>query len=120
MFLNTLDIKLGKIRKIAEKKRLSDCGICLDDKRGRHGHQKKTSTNQIDSIKNHIGLFPAYKSHYSRSHSDKKYLTSDLSISKMYRMYKEYCEEKQIQPTSESFYRKVFNENFNLSFHRPE
>lgn len=120
MFLNTLDIKPGKTKILAAKKRESASGgICSNDNRGRHGHQIRVSINAIAIIEQHIRSFPSYISHYSRLHTDKKYLSQDLNIAKMYKLYKEDCISKNIQPQLESFYRKVFVENFNLSFHRP-
>jgi hypothetical protein len=55
-----------------------------------------TSSENIDHIKNHINLFPRVESHYCRKDSRKLYLSSDLSISKLYDLYKNgYCIEKQ-------------------------
>ena len=64
-------------------------------------------------------MFPSFESHYSRSHSEKKYLNPDLSISKMYRLYKNYCEDIKTKAQSEPMYRKVFVEEYNLSFKKP-
>ncbi|KAG5892259.1 hypothetical protein JTB14_034210 [Gonioctena quinquepunctata] len=119
MFLGTLDIKPGKVKVLAKKKRLSTSGICPDDKRGRHGHQPKISNEAISTIENHMKSFPSYISHYSRSHTDKQYLSQELTISKMYRFYIDYCAPQNIKPELESFYRKIYVENFNLSFHKP-
>ena len=70
-------------------------------------------------IKDHIRKFPAYKSHYTRGTSERKYLNPDLTIAQMYRLYKEHCQENDIVPENEHIYRKVFNEDFNLSLHHP-
>lgn len=37
----------------------------------------------------------------------------------MYKLYKEYCTENNMQCEKQSFYRKIFVEEFNLSFHCP-
>ena len=120
MFLNTFDISLKKVRVIVEKKRSSEGKICPEDKRGKHGNQPKVPENDKLLIKEHINLFPAYQSHYSRSHTQKKYLSPDLSIAEMHRLYVDYCKARNIEPQKASLYRKIFVEEFNLSFHRPK
>jgi len=37
----------------------------------------------------------------------------------MYRLYVEHCHQKSLQPVKESYYRHVFDTEFNLSFHQP-
>lgn len=37
----------------------------------------------------------------------------------MYRLYVIHCVEKEIAPRNEAIYRKIFVEEFNLSFHKP-
>lgn len=37
----------------------------------------------------------------------------------MYELYKEMCEDKNKPPVKEYTYRKIFNTQFNLSFHKP-
>ena len=37
----------------------------------------------------------------------------------MYKLYVEQCNQKSFQPVKESYYRHVFNTEFNLSFHQP-
>lgn len=120
MFLNTLDIRQGKIKILSRKKRESTSGsICPNDERGKHGNHHKVNVDDVALVEDHIKRFPSYISHYSRSHTEKKYLSQDLNIAKMYRLYKDECILNNIQPQLESFYRKIFVEKFNLSFHRP-
>ena len=78
----------------------------------------KTSDDDIEFIKQHISSFPWYQSHYSRQDNPtRKYLSSNLSIAKMYDLYKEKCqEEKRGTTCSKWIYRRTFNEAFNLSF----
>lgn len=121
MFVNTFSITLMKIRVIVEKRRKSGTNMCPPDGRGKHGNQIKLSAQAKQNVMNHIKLFPAYESHYSRNRSEKKYLRSDLNISKMYCLYRIYCNEKYITDiASEVMYRKIFVEEFNLSFHQPK
>ena len=119
MFFSTFSITLKKARVISEKMRQSESGIITPYGRGRHGKQKKISPESLEMIKKHINKFPAWKSHYARADSERKYLSQDLTIAQMYRLYIEDCNDNNIPPENESAYRKVFNNDFNLSFHYP-
>jgi len=70
-------------------------GICMknigvnglsigEDKRKNHYFWNKTSTTDIDFVKEHINRFPRIESHYCRKDTSKLYLASDLTKSKMY------------------------------------
>jgi hypothetical protein len=52
-------------------KRFSDGKICLEGKREKHKNHPKVPENDRLLIKEHINLFPAYQSHYSRSLTQK-------------------------------------------------
>lgn len=80
---------------------------------------KQTSKNYVLE---HISAFPVVESHYSRAHTEKRFLDSDLSISKMYRLYVKWIEEKQIRShiVTERQYRDIFNYNFNFGFFKPK
>ena len=89
------------------------------DKRGQHEPGNKTPEEAISYVDQHIASFPHYDSHYSRTDNpSRKYLSPDLTVSKMYSMYKGKCADDGKEPVSEWLYRKTFNENFNLSFGR--
>nr|CAI5864751.1 unnamed protein product [Callosobruchus analis] len=71
----------------------------------------------------HIKLFPASESHYSRNKNpNKKYLSPMLNISKMYKLYGEKCSEEN-KPShfyiKYCTYSKIFSTEFNLSFGEP-
>lgn len=85
----------------------------------RHNNHPKIKDEDKDIVKLHISKFPAYKSHYSRSHSDKRYLSPDLSIQQMYTLYLQYCTDIEKSTVSEHFYRNIFVSEFNISFHSP-
>ena len=119
MFLTTFAISEKKARVILQKKSTSNTSIALGDKRGKHGQQRKVPEEDVNRIKRHIESFPSYESHYCRTKSSKKYLSPSLTISQMYCMYVDKCRAENITPTKDHMYRKVFNENFNLSFHPP-
>lgn len=65
-------------------------------------------------VKDFIEKFPAYGSHFALHKStNRKYMTSVLNIIKLYTLYT----EQVTNPVSSFVFRKIFNEEFNLSFH---
>lgn len=55
-------------------------------------------------------------SHYAREKTESKYLNSDLNLAKLYALYKEEVDH----PVSQSFYSRIFYDNFNLRFKKPK
>ena len=100
--------------------------LVATDQRGKHKNRPHaTSEATKQKIREHIKTFPRRKSHYSRSDNRKReYLDENLSISRMYLLYLEK-HEPQVKETGakpevkEWLYRKIFNEEFNLSFGYP-
>ena len=102
------------------KKKITGAGICLTDGRGHHSNHPKTSEQDKNNIRDHIKMFPFKESHYSRNKTNKKYfLNPDLSISRMYDLYKNHFTENHFNILSEFMYRKIFVEEFNLAFKKP-
>ena len=48
---------------------------------------RKLKEDVVNSIKDHIKSFPFMESHYSREKSKRKYLSSNMSLTKMYELY---------------------------------
>ena len=73
-----------------------------------------------DQIRQHIKSFPVLKSHYSRGKSkSRKYLSPLLSVAEMHRLYlKKY--EADTPSVKYSFYSRIFNSEFNLTFGSPK
>lgn len=102
--------------------RIHSCSIkdnldCIKYRRG-----KSTSGNKINisDVENHIKSFPAYFSHYTRTHNpNRKYLNLDLTMKKMYDLYVVWCGENQKTPVTEKMFYHVFSINFNLHFKPP-
>lgn len=113
-----MSISEGFVRNALKK--TTSTGVALPEKRGKRIPFNKISEDVIKNIKANINSYPAYESHYSRERTAKKYLGSDLNISKMYNLYNEECEKKRLRPAKLWLYRKIFNEDFNLSFHLPD
>lgn len=101
------------------------------DGRGRHTTRvNKISAEILAQIDEHIKSFPRRCSHYSRSDNEKRYyLSSELNITKMYRLYlakyepeqyRLYEDGKDLNPkVSHNFYYRHFNSNYNISFGQP-
>lgn len=103
------------------------------DKRGIQtlNRPNKICDQIVFQIKSHINSFPRCVSHYSRmDNSEKRYLSPELSVKKMYQMYLEKYEHDFLERQSKGekckpkvkydFYWQYFNKNFNLSFASPK
>ena len=106
--------------------KLSAGVLLATDGRGKHSNRPHAIQSEVkDGIREHIRSFPKRTSHYSRSDNSKRaYLAENLSISRMYRLYLDKHEpqikESGAKPqVKEWLYRKIFNEEFNLSFGYP-
>ena len=117
-FLATLGIGEKFARVVLTK--ITDTGIVAEDKRGGRQSQKiiEAENQQREKINQHIDRFPRVESHYCRASSNREYLNSALTLSKMYEMFKAENMD-QINQTSFSTYRRVFMAK-NLSFHHPK
>jgi hypothetical protein len=93
-------------------------GVAIpEDKRG---HKEPANKLDVSEIVTHIKSFPAYVSHYSRAHNPgRQYLNSELTIQKMYQLYKRKCEDDNKIPLKEKMYYHVFSNQFNLHFKPP-
>lgn len=121
MYLHTLAISLKKVRVIVDKKRVSRLSVLPPEGRGKHGNHPKISEQTKNQIRSHIVSFAAYRSQYCPEKGSKKYLLSpDLSLAKMYRFYTEQCCRDGMPPAKLWIYRKIFNDEFNFSFHPPK
>lgn len=93
-FLNTLGISQTFVSTALSKK--DSGGVVKSDKRGRKMPPNKIPAEIKDNIRNHILKFPTIESHYSRERSSKRFLDSNLNISRMYELYKEELLDKKI------------------------
>jgi hypothetical protein len=98
-FKDTLQICDGKITTVLKKKVLT--GTLEPDKRRRHTPHNKTDAISEEYVCNFIKSFPPYLSHYGRANNGlRKFLSPDLNIAIMYRMYKGKCQESDMKPVS--------------------
>lgn len=92
-------------------KMMSETGLFTGyDKRKDSRPPNSTPDEAKNLVLDHINLFPKIESHYCRRDSQKHYLSSDLNISIMYRLYRDtFCIEKEIQPVSKFVYQNIFH-----------
>ena len=64
------------------------------DKRGKHKPWNKTSPLKIATVIDHINTIPKMASHYCRKDSKKDYIDPDLTVPKLYDLYKIWLCEK--------------------------
>ncbi|KAE8740772.1 hypothetical protein FOCC_FOCC013717 [Frankliniella occidentalis] len=120
MFMRTLGICDSWIES-AYKKINADKGFTVSpDKRGRHSNRLvKMTPAKIESVKQHVNLFPRVPSHYCRKRSKREYLERGLSINKMARLYTDWAAENNLPKVSianKRQYRDILNSNFNIGF----
>ena len=115
-----LQISLSKIDQILVQIKAGNSAP-RSSQRGKHDKRpNKISPEQLQAAMEHIGSFPCEMSHYSRTNNTSRvYLSSQLSISMMHRLYKVWAEEQQKVTISARAYRDVFNEKFNYGFGKP-
>ncbi|GFO29375.1 DNA-directed RNA polymerase 3, chloroplastic [Plakobranchus ocellatus] len=93
-------------------------GVLTPSKQGRHDKHKKVKETVVQDVHDHINSFTAIDSHYCRARTTKKYLDASLSVAKMYRFYEEVYKEHERAFLDK--YRQIFDEEFNLAFHKPK
>ncbi|KAL8606590.1 hypothetical protein ACOMHN_009475 [Nucella lapillus] len=97
-----------------------DGAFCGEDGRGKQTPVNKTSGEDRRRVKRHVESFPAMESHYCRRNCSKRFLDATLNVNRMYRMYSDQCAEDGVIPVSNSMYRTIFDEDYNLAFHKPK
>lgn len=117
-FCNTFGISARRVQLIGEKIVRGEME-CKDKRGGAHTTFRKQEWRE--KVMEHIKSFPTLDSHYSRSRNpQKKFLSPDLNVSRMYRSFLEkYCHGDMKPPVSRQWYNEFFLTQFNLSFARP-
>lgn len=113
-------VSLSRVRRLAEAKLVSICSPL--DMRGKQANPHRVQDSVKKQIEEHIRSFPVMRSHYSRSHHGKKrrYLSPLLTVADMHDLYVAKYESNGEGIVSYDYYRKYFNENFNISFGNPK
>ena len=113
-FINTLQISDGRLHRIMVTQRANH-GVGQFDRRGKHV-KKVIPESQKELVRLHIASIPSEQSHYTRNRTTRKFLSYDLNLAELYRMYTKECKSKNVQPVKEWLYRDIFANEFNLSF----
>ncbi|KAF2881070.1 hypothetical protein ILUMI_25106, partial [Ignelater luminosus] len=96
-------------------RRLLQGGCTPEDKRGKHRSGNALKLSEVMSVMGHISLFPTKQTHYgTREHN---YLDAELNVTITHSLFLEKHPESKVKY---EYYNKVFRENFNLSFGRPQ
>ena len=95
---------------------MSDTGTFTESVRGLHKKHPTSHERELPIIE-HISKFKTVESHYIRKSAKCQYLPMELTVREMHRMYVE--EHDGIgEVENYNFYFRVFNEKFNLKFHK--
>lgn len=119
-FLGTFGISEKFLRRCVKSEfQEPSTSIVKPDQRRKNKNSKRVTAEQLGFIHDHIKSFPAVESHYCRKSTKKLYLDANLSLRKMYDLYKEKCKEEKKVAFALETYRLQFKK-FNLGFHRPK
>ena len=107
--MSTIGVSFTQIRNALNK--VDEFGVAACE--GRGGRQQKQRDKLLwQQVVDHINAFPRTESHYCRANSKCQYLSPDLNVTLMYRMFK----KKYPDSASLSLYKKVFH-SLKLKFH---
>jgi len=96
-FVSIFGITVGRVRRLCE---WTTSGQLTPptDKRGKHGNHYKIPEEIHTQVCNHIESFPPRESHYSRhDNTNKRFLSENLNIMRMYMLYLEKHEPEQVE-----------------------
>ena len=88
----------------------------LPDKRGTHPN-RAFDEETFSAVKDHIKSFPVMESHYVREGKKRQYLSPELNVEIMYRLFIETNPKVKVGIQTN---RNIFNKYFNLGFHKPK
>ncbi|CAG9772069.1 unnamed protein product [Ceutorhynchus assimilis] len=120
-FMATLSINNRVIQTVIMKQKHCESGkVVASDKRGKHGNHHKVDEEIKNGIRHHIKSIPRVESHYCRSHSKKEYIEGNKTMADLHRDYKKLCVDQNTAAGNYIIYCKIFNEEFNITFHLPK
>lgn len=101
-YLRVLQINYNRVKIAVEKWKQGN----IQDLRGKYQHLK--DEHLYHDVFNHINQFERYESHYNRETSSNLFLSSSLSLQKLYLHYEE-SKTGGDRVASRSYYKKIFN-----------
>ncbi|XP_063219220.1 uncharacterized protein LOC134529249 [Bacillus rossius redtenbacheri] len=111
-FIQLYGVSAKRVRRLQT---LLLCGQTPKYMRGQQNNRKSVPVGDVQAIKDHISSFPVKISHHASK--EYKYLDAQLDIKKMHTLFKEKFPDCKVKY---SLYYKIFRENFNLHFGRPQ
>ncbi|ESO96736.1 hypothetical protein LOTGIDRAFT_176551 [Lottia gigantea] len=118
-FTKTLSISHSTVTNALNSKGVTGTYIGTD-KRINKAAPNRIPENSITVIKDHMNSFPRIEPHYCRKDTTCQYLSPELNISKMYRLYLDFYKDREVEPVKESMYRHIFVTQFNLKCFVPK
>ncbi|XP_041989213.1 uncharacterized protein LOC121740540 [Aricia agestis] len=113
-FLTILQITKYRVQRIM--KEYYDTGNLLTENRGGDRVSMKYTAKR-EAIMSFINKIPCEEPHYCRGNTKRYYLSSELSINKLWKMYNsEAVDDLKVK---KSYFRRIFNTKYNLSFGTP-
>lgn len=115
-FMGALLVKKDRIQGVL-KRFYEGGGQMPQENRGGDRKSEKFTIRKL-SVQRFIESFKGQESHYCRSKNmNRLYLSPELNIRKMWRMYNQsYEQDLQVK---QHFFRKIFNQNYNIGFGTP-
>lgn len=106
-FMDAYQISAGIIRTV-QNARLDGKISILDARGTHHNRPHRISAELKEMIRQHIRRFPTYESHYGRNNNEARYLNPELTVERMFKLFKE--ENMQIPniEKKEWLYRSIF------------
>lgn len=115
--LNTLNITQRQLLYILAN---AQEGMSQNENRKRQ-HTSKYSESAKAYVRTFIEKLPACPSHYNRKNSKRMYLAQELKdLSNLFRIYLKDCEEHNQESVSESIFRNIFKNEYDLGFYTPK
>lgn len=119
-FKNTLDINDRPIRTVIEKQNKLAGSLLENDKRGKHGHQKRVEDGIKQGISEFIESIPKIESHYTRANTSKLYIDGGKTIIDLHKDYEDHCKANRKPFGNYALFYKIFTKDFNISFFVPK
>lgn len=115
-FLNVLNITKHRIIGVFTKFKNGVSKVPVETRGGDHKQDK--FGNKRESVLSFIKTLKGCESHYGRGKSSRTYLSSDLTIGKLFKMYNAEQTAENLK-VKRSFFYKIFSTKFNIGFSTP-
>lgn len=115
-FLNVLGISKHRIHGVFQRFKKHNALVPIETRGG--DRLLARYTPKRNAVIEFICSLKANESHYSRERSKRVYLPSELNIKTLWKMYNN-VDRPEDQLVKESYFRKIFNTEFNIGFKAP-